>query len=414
MRAAHATAFRSTYMYAQCPHCKTVFRATATQLAPARGRVRCGRCAALFDAREHLYERLLEIPTELPAQIRLRGEPVAEAAAGIEPDPAEAPSVASPVLPPTGAAATPPRLAIQSPPGQPDSLRPPPAHQAAASGTPRAVGPRAPAQKAAEPAPETKPRLPKKTETELDPPAAERLRAEPRFVLPDDYDGPPEPTAQGESAGHHLGPVASVEAPTSARPGTHDAPLRALPDVQPPRTAPGRAALVEPEALLEDAEPEARHWDGLFWTLGVLGLVVLLGLQYAYFMRDDLAHRAELRPWLERMCAGLGCELALPRELSAIRMTHREVRSHPSARDALLVTATFVNDAPHAQPHPVLQITLFDYAGSVLARRQLEPAEYLGEGAKTAAGMAPGSPVNVVLELADPGRSAVGFQFDFL
>lgn len=43
-------------MYAQCPHCETVFRLRAEQLRVARGQVRCSRCNNIFDALHTLRE----------------------------------------------------------------------------------------------------------------------------------------------------------------------------------------------------------------------------------------------------------------------------------------------------------------------------------------------------------------------
>ncbi|HET9679286.1 MAG TPA: DUF3426 domain-containing protein [Gammaproteobacteria bacterium] len=43
-------------MYAQCPHCETVFRVRAEQLRTARGQVRCSRCSTIFDALQTLRE----------------------------------------------------------------------------------------------------------------------------------------------------------------------------------------------------------------------------------------------------------------------------------------------------------------------------------------------------------------------
>ena len=43
-------------MYTQCPECDVAFRVTAEVLKVAAGRVRCGNCAAAFNALEHLSE----------------------------------------------------------------------------------------------------------------------------------------------------------------------------------------------------------------------------------------------------------------------------------------------------------------------------------------------------------------------
>lgn len=47
-------------MYAQCPDCRSVFQVSATDLAAAAARVRCGHCGAGFDALRSLSEALPE------------------------------------------------------------------------------------------------------------------------------------------------------------------------------------------------------------------------------------------------------------------------------------------------------------------------------------------------------------------
>jgi len=43
-------------MYTECPHCQSVFRLTVPVLRKAHGRVRCGSCAEVFDALDHLRD----------------------------------------------------------------------------------------------------------------------------------------------------------------------------------------------------------------------------------------------------------------------------------------------------------------------------------------------------------------------
>lgn len=49
-------------MITRCPGCGTAFRVTPEQLAAREGKVRCGRCAAVFDARETMQESGAEPP----------------------------------------------------------------------------------------------------------------------------------------------------------------------------------------------------------------------------------------------------------------------------------------------------------------------------------------------------------------
>lgn len=50
----------------RCPHCTTVFRVRAEQLAAARGQVRCGVCGNLFHALDDLLEQLPEPAAAAP------------------------------------------------------------------------------------------------------------------------------------------------------------------------------------------------------------------------------------------------------------------------------------------------------------------------------------------------------------
>ncbi|MEQ6340825.1 MAG: zinc-ribbon domain-containing protein [Gammaproteobacteria bacterium] len=174
----------------------------------------------------------------------------------------------------------------------------------------------------------------------------------------------------------------------------------------PPITMYERA--VEPETVRSG-------WAGtLAWTSVNLFLIVLLVAQYVYFTRDDLARYPELRPSLEAMCGVMGCEIPLMRDVKRISLVNRELRSHPDAANALLVKAALINNTSYPQPYPVLQLSLSTVTGQVVAARRFQPVEYLGKAINIKEGMVPQKPVEVVLELVDPGQNAISFEFEFL
>ena len=152
----------------------------------------------------------------------------------------------------------------------------------------------------------------------------------------------------------------------------------------------------------------------LAWSVINLGLIAILAVQFVYFNRHDLARYAEWRPALEDMCQYAGCDLPPQRDIAKIILANRELRSHPEVPNALLVTATLVNNATFVQPYPLLQLSLSDFSGRTVAMRRFQPAEYMGKIAGAGEGMPPGRPVEVSLELADPGKAAVGFEFSFI
>ena len=143
-------------------------------------------------------------------------------------------------------------------------------------------------------------------------------------------------------------------------------------------------------------------------------LLLLLGLQWIYFNRDTLASDAGMRPALERFCSVLQCRLPLRVDLAQLEIINRDVRKHPQADAALLINASIANRAGFSQPYPVFEIRFSDVAGKPVAMRRFLPAEYLDPGSDTAAGMTPDLPVQIVLEIQDPGDEAVSFQFGFL
>ena len=54
-------------MFTCCPQCQTCFRVTAAQLKVAQGKVRCGKCQSVFNARLALYDKEPEKPAPTPA-----------------------------------------------------------------------------------------------------------------------------------------------------------------------------------------------------------------------------------------------------------------------------------------------------------------------------------------------------------
>lgn len=147
------------------------------------------------------------------------------------------------------------------------------------------------------------------------------------------------------------------------------------------------------------------------WAVAAV-LALLLALQVLVADRARLAGDATWRPRVERVCAVLGCDLPAWREPAALRVTARDVRPHPSVPGALLITASFSNEARFAQAWPQLELTLTDLDGQSLGLRRFTPAEYLGSEPRSER-IEPGQSAIVSLEIADPGMRALAFGIEF-
>ena len=172
---------------------------------------------------------------------------------------------------------------------------------------------------------------------------------------------------------------------------------------------------IEAALLQELAEPprrvSARTWLGL--AVALL-LVLALAGQWLFVQRHLWMDHPQWRPWADRACAVLGCELPLRRDTTRIELLEREVRDHPRVSEAVLISATFVNRADFTQPYPVFEVTFSDLSGHLLAVRRFAPGDYLEDPAAIPDGLAPGQPTRVRLEILDPGRQAMSFRMEFL
>lgn len=442
----------------QCPHCRTSFRVSSTQLGAAHGAVRCGACLHVFNAAQ-------QILNDNPLQ------PKAPAPAATP-----APAVAKPA--------------------------------------PAAVVPVAPAvTKPAAPAPVAAPLASKaKDETlwihddldldSLDEELAkleqqelqlsqEFLSLAPAVKSKDDYLKAPERIDDQHDEGWAEALLKKENAPPVAKDGID---LPSSPSLTPPppifRARPAGAAVAEPEPLVQDDEPklgngrideeddelepafklsagrEAEHHDdeddhherdnfaavsdlnkpprnepplrddslfhlsedplqldwqekrkpwGRWIGWGLLNLIgaLALGGQYVAYHFDELARQDQYRPWFEELCPSLGCNLPSKVEISLIKSSNLVVRSHPEFNGALVVDAIIYNRATFAQPFPLLEIRFADLNGQLLASRRFKPSEYLAGELAGQAEMPPQTPIHISLDILDPGNKAVNYSLSF-
>jgi predicted Zn finger-like uncharacterized protein len=172
-----------------------------------------------------------------------------------------------------------------------------------------------------------------------------------------------------------------------------------------------------PARLRDSFVTEAAPRRPLRKLAGALLLLILAGalfIQLIMFRSTALLSAVPaLQPLVERACQQLPCLYTGPVDVSRIKLVSRDIRVHPREKNALLISATFVNRAPFAQPYPKLTITLSDLGGEIVARRQFTPAEYLGRPVSIFQLLPPGKPVQLALEVVDPGKDAVNFEFTF-
>lgn len=159
--------------------------------------------------------------------------------------------------------------------------------------------------------------------------------------------------------------------------------------------------------------PRVRRSHALVWSwIAVPLLTLLLVLQIVLADRARLAGDRTWRPRIVALCNVLRCSVPAWREPAAFHITSRDVRPHPSAAGVLLVSATFRNDAEFGQAWPTLQLSLANLDGDSLGLRRFAPRQYLGSEPATPQ-IGAGQSATLTLEIVDPGKRAVTFDFEF-
>lgn len=338
-------------MYTRCPHCHTYFKVLAEHIKKAGGKVRCGQCYQVFNSIGNLIEKL---PVPLTEKRKATVPP-------------EFDSPPEPEIPPRDPTLVRPQPQAKPKPEPESELEPQP------------VPPPAPVEKPAKKA---------------------ARRPDPTDIPDTAVDGPHMRAGKPENRAKK-----AIESIILSRKDK----IAGINDGTKSET---RDLIVHPEFGMHDDENLQRD-DNLTWGLGVLLLLAFFVLQYSYFYRGDLAQHAELRPWIDKLCEIANCTTPVKNDIRAIKLTRRDITTHPKVDNALLISASIVNNAKKTQPFPIMRIRLSDTVGQTLASRNFNPRDYLDADINLKKGMPPGNPVQINLEILDPGNNAINFEFDF-
>ncbi|BAK78151.1 MJ0042 family finger-like protein [Pseudogulbenkiania sp. NH8B] len=339
----------------QCPGCQTRFKVSDAQLAVANGLVRCGRCAHVFNATEHM---IVAEPPLLAPTPPIPPSP-APAVPTSRPDPGEDFELELPDFDPLG-----------SPPAT-ETAPPVETAAAATASAPatdandmatfqRALSEAMQHRDATAPigdpfaAPEAPPR-----------PAADPLQA----LLEETLSEHAAPATRGahnetetrEERGQPKGATVMVMPEADAEEPAFD-PGADLPGFEPPPPAARRAG----------------NWQT--WLMAGVALigVLALALQLVYLNRTRIAAEVpELRPTLEKLCQGVGCSVPLPTDSALIRTEWSELSFVPDQQNLIQLAATLKNHAAYPQAYPMLEVTLKDAEDQVVIRKVFSPQEYL-------------------------------------
>ncbi len=167
-------------------------------------------------------------------------------------------------------------------------------------------------------------------------------------------------------------------------------------------------------APLELISGSQRKWAGFVATtcLATLLLATLAG-QYFWRYLPLYSQTDALRGYYLIACQWLDCQLPPYSNISAIRSDELVVRSHPTEENALAVAVAFRNSAPYAQAFPVMILSFNSASNDVVALREFAAEEYLPPALRRFKEMPSNTPVQVELNIMDPGPFAVNYTLAF-
>ncbi len=166
-----------------------------------------------------------------------------------------------------------------------------------------------------------------------------------------------------------------------------------------------------PAKVLEPpVQPKPLRWP---WILAVSVLAVATVVNLTWTLREAIPKDGPIAKTLHRFSVP-GFEPPPPfRDPSRIHLLSRDIHDHPTRNGVLVLSATFVNLADQAQPYPQLTVTLLDSDDRAIAARQFNPVDYLLRAPGADALLEPDQQVPILLEFADPGTRATGFELQF-
>ena len=161
------------------------------------------------------------------------------------------------------------------------------------------------------------------------------------------------------------------------------------------------------------AGEQRRYGRQIFLGITILLLGTVLGSQYLWQNMGVLNQNDRVRPLYEFVCTYTSCDLPDYSDISAIHSDSLTVTSHPELENGLTVNIEFRNTASFPQAFPVMVLSFNSASNEIVALREFAPDEYLNPVLRDISMMPSVSPVQVSLEIIDPGPGALNYTLAF-
>lgn len=160
-----------------------------------------------------------------------------------------------------------------------------------------------------------------------------------------------------------------------------------------------------------DFGPQSRERPSRLWWLASVFLLIALAAQGAYRYRGEIAVLLpETKPFLQRLCVEMGCEVPLPRRAELLSIESSDLQADGTHPSVMVLTATLRNRAGFVQAFPAMELSLTSAQGQTVARRVLMPKEYSPQGVRPEPGLAAGSELQVRVYIEAAALKPSGYR----
>jgi predicted Zn finger-like uncharacterized protein len=157
--------------------------------------------------------------------------------------------------------------------------------------------------------------------------------------------------------------------------------------------------------------PAIKQKRSIWPIFGVLTLAILAGLQMIYFARNKIAaDYPQYKPYLVQACEALNCKINLPRNLDLLAIDDSDMQEDDVHKNVIRFSSQLINNAGFAQAYPNIELTLTDIDDNPVLRKQVTPAEYLAEKTIVETGLAARDQVRVNLAINVNDLPVAGYR----
>ena len=148
------------------------------------------------------------------------------------------------------------------------------------------------------------------------------------------------------------------------------------------------------------------------WLIAINGLLLLAAiLQSAYFLRSKIAaDYPQFKPYLVQACERLHCEIHLPQQLDLLSIDDSDMQESDAYRDVIDFSSSIINNANHVQAYPNIELTLTDAEDKPVLRKLVKPQEYLQTGTDVAKGIGAHDEERIKLAIDVRALSVAGYR----